>query len=915
MGKKQRGHGAVQTPEAWHALSSEVIVARLASDVERGLSAPAVLASRQRHGENALPEAAERTVFGLFFRQFASPLIYLLLGAAAVAYSLGHRNDALVIGVVVLLNALIGAAQEGRAERSLSALRKLSTQQARVVRDGAEQRIAARALVVGDVLVLEAGDAIAADARILSAAALAASEAALTGESLPVPKSPGTLDAATPVPDRANTLHAGTTLTAGRARAIVTSVGLSTEIGRIATLAERADEPPTPLEGRVARFGRSVMLVAIVLFCVVMLVGYAQGLPLAQIGMIAISQVVGMIPEGLPVAMTVALSVGVQRMVRRNTVVRRLSAIETLGAISVICSDKTGTLTRNEMTVTAVQLGFGKRLPVSGTGYGPEGTIGDGDTSKDPGVAADLLQLLEACVLCNDAQLLGPFEDAPRYRPLGDPTEVALLTLAQKHGMLPSALRATWPREAEVPFDSANKWMATAHGHAGERRVLLKGAPEILLARCTRVSQGGVDQAFTEEMRQRLLGEAQCMAEQALRVLAFGVVRNAKLDPQVDAAHVAGEVVFLGFVGQVDPPRDDVAEAVTRCKAAGIRPVMVTGDHRATGLAIARALGIADATTRAVDGVELEAMSDAELAQNLDHIAVFARVQPAQKLRIVEAYQRRGDVVAMTGDGVNDAPALARADVGVAMGITGTDVAKQAAKVVITDDCFASIVAAVEEGRVVYANIKKSVLLLMSTSFAEVVILMLALLLGFPPPFAAVQILWNNLVTEGLITVNLVMEPAEGDEMQRPPVPAGESLLPRGMRARLVLMTSTIALVTLGFLLLRHHQGVPAAQVQTETFTLLTVCEWFNVLNCRSERKSALTLDVFRNPWLFGGLLIGNVLQVAVLYFRPLGDVFQTVPLGLRSVLWLGLAASLVLWVEELRKLYVRRHAPSAHSV
>jgi Ca2+-transporting ATPase len=915
MGKKQRGYAAEPVPEGWHALAVEALVARLASDAERGLTTAAVQAAREQHGENALPEAEERTLVGLFFRQFVSPLIYLLLGAAAVAYALGHHNDAWVIAVVVVLNALIGAAQEGRAERSLSALRKLSTQQARVVRDGAEQRVAARALVVGDVLVLEAGDAISADARILGAAALAASEAALTGESVPAQKSPATLGAATPLADRTNMLFAGTTITSGRARAIVIAVGLATEIGRIATLAERAQEPPTPLEGRVARFGRGVMLAAVVLFCVVLLVGVLQGLPLADIGMIAISQVVGMIPEGLPVAMTVALSVGVQRMVRRNTVVRRLSAIETLGATSVICSDKTGTLTRNEMTVTAVQLGAGKRLAVSGVGYAPEGAIEHGAAANDPDLDADLRQLLEACVLCNDAQLLGPFDEAPYFRPLGDPTEVALLTLAQKGGINPAKLREAWPREAEVPFDSASKWMATAHVHEGERRVLLKGAPEILLARCTRLAQAGVDQVLTDGMRTHLLGEAQAMAEQALRVLAFGVVRNGKLDPAGDAAKVAGDVVFLGFVGQVDPPRDDVAEAVARCKVAGIRPVMVTGDHRATGLAIARALGIADATTTAVDGVELEAMSDAELAQKLDSIAVFARVQPAQKLRIVEAYQRRGEVVAMTGDGVNDAPALARADVGVAMGITGTDVAKQAAKVVITDDCFASIVAAVEEGRVVYGNIKKSVLLLLSTSFAEVTVLILALLLGFPPPFAAVQILWNNLVTEGLITVNLVMEPAEGNEMQKPPVPTGESLLPPAMRTRLILMTSTITLVTLGFLLLRHLQGVPAAQVQTEAFTLLTVCEWFNVLNCRSERKSALTLDVFRNPWLFGGLLLGNVLQVAVVYFRPLGAVFQTVPLSLSSVLWLASAASVVLWVEELRKLYVRRSAPFAHSV
>ncbi len=618
--------------------------------------------------------------------------------------------------------------------------------------------------------------------------------------------------------------------------------------------------------------------------------------------MVGISQVVGLIPEGLPVAMTVALAVGVQRMARRSAIVRRLSAVETLGATTVICSDKTGTLTRNEMTVTTLWLAQRGELAVTGSGYAPDGQVTEAGAAISRASADDVRRLAEAAVLCNDARVLAPDDRDPRWHALGDPTEAALVTLALKLELDPEALRAAQPRRAEIPFDAAIKLMATQHA----TRVVMKGATEAILALCGSVRRGTAVVALDEAERAAIRSSGDAMAARALRVLAVAEVPGGELDTAAGIERLRGAATLLGLVGEIDPPRTEAAAAVTTCVSAGIRPVMVTGDHAATGLAVARTLGIARAGDVAVAGPELDAMTDAVLAERLDQIRVFARVRPAQKLRIVEAYQRRGDVVAMTGDGVNDAPALMRADVGVAMGLTGTDVAKEAAKIVIADDNFGSIVAAVEEGRVVYRNIQKVVLLLMSTSFAEVAVLLGAVMLGYPPPFAAVQILWNNLVTEGVITVNLIMNPADGDEMRRPPISSREPLITRAMWGRLAVMTPAITAISLGWFAIRLHAGVPFPVVRTEAFTLLAVCEWFNVLNCLSDRRSALGGELLRDRWLLAGLVVGNALQLAVIYVPAMNSIFHTVPIPLREALAIGAAASLVLWIEELRKLVVR---------
>ncbi|HUF62224.1 MAG TPA: HAD-IC family P-type ATPase [Verrucomicrobiales bacterium] len=881
----------------WHAASSRDVLDAWETGSESGLSSAEAGARLAHYGPNELPEAKHRALWKLFAAQFASPLIYILFVAAVIAFVMGHASDAAVILVVVLINAIIGAVQEGRAEHSMTALRKMSSLKVRVVRDGAESIIEARDLAPGDIVLVAAGDAVGADARLLEAAALETTEAALTGESLPVLKDIDPLPEDAGLGDRKNMIYSGTHLTAGRGRAVIVATGLHTEVGKIARLTATATDPKTPLEQRLHQFGRWLVKAAIVLFTLVIAFGLLRGIPFDEIFMVAISQMVSMVPEGLPVAMTIALAVGMQRMARRGAIVRRLAAVETLGSTSIICSDKTGTLTKNEMTVTTLILPDARRVEASGAGYSPEGRLTvDGNHITATGDAT-MRALLEAVVLCNDSKLIPPDAEDTRWRALGDPTESALLTVAQKGCVDPETLRQQAPRRAEIPFDPGAKMMATQHGRGASGRIVLKGAPEMLLDLC---DPRTLDVARTHQT-------ATDLAAQALRVLAVAEVNSDALDPAAGFEPYRGRARFLGLLGQMDPPRDEVKPAVAECLAAGIRPVMVTGDHKATGLAIATALGIARPGDIALDGAELARMSEPDLRATLDRISVFARVHPAQKLRIVEAFQSQKQVVAMTGDGVNDAPALATADVGVAMGITGTEVAKGAAKIVITDDNFATIVKAVEEGRLVYQNLKKAVLYLLATSLAEVLVLLSALLCGLPLPLAAVQILWINIVTEGTVTVNLIMEPPEGDEMRRRPVRMGASLLSRDLLGRVLLMTPAMAISTLGFFLWRLSTGAPFALVQTETFTVLAVCQWFNVLNCRSALKSSLTLDIFKNRWLVGGLVLGNLLHFLVIYTGPMNRIFYTVPIPFADFFLIGLIASSVLWVEEARKWFARR--------
>lgn len=881
-------------PQAWHALDASAAIRQLGSDAQLGLSHGVAQARTSELGPNALPQPVGRSVLMQLLRQFRSPLIYILFVAAALASILGHVGDAAVILGVVVANAVIGAFQEGRAERSMAALRTLSSLQVHVVRDGVEKTLSALELVPGDILILAAGDAVGADARVFEAAGLAVAEAALTGESTPVTKNADIQSPDTGLADRCNMVFSGTYITAGRARAVVTAIGSGTEVGGIAALTVSAEEPKTPLESRIDQLGRYLVIVSVAMFGVIVALGMARGLPLADVMLVGISQVVSLIPEGLPIAMTIALAVGMQRMARHGAIIRRLSAVETLGAITVICTDKTGTLTRNEMTVSKLWLPDGHEVAISGVGYAPEGSLSE-KAGAAPG--QDAVALLRASVLCNDAALIPPTPSTPQWTVQGDPTEAALLVAAAKAGIDTDALRQDHARLAEIPFDAKAKMMATRHRTTDGACVYIKGAPEEVLRLCATEAPATLKAARSS---------ADAMAGAALRVLAVARMGNIPLDANAGFQALHSSASLLGLIGQMDPPRDEVKAAVAACRVAGIRPIMITGDHKLTGLAIAQALGIAGAGDRGIDGAELERMDDAALLAGLDTITVFARVHPAQKLRIVKALQSRGDVVAMTGDGVNDAPALARADVGMAMGITGTDVAKSAARIVITDDNFTTIVSAVEQGRVVYANLKKVILFLFVTSVDEVLLLVLALLAGLPMPLAAVQILWINIVTESTLTVNLVMDPPDGDEMRRAPVSRDERLIDRPMLWRMAVLVPTAVAVTLAWFMWRHAMGAPVDLVRTETFTVLALCQWFNVLNCQSATRSALRLGILRNQWLVGGLLLSVMLQAAVLYWAPLGRLFHTVPIPVGDLLQLLAAASCVLWVEELRKWFTR---------
>ena len=890
------------------------VLALTGTDATRGLDRAECQARLRRHGANILPEPPPRPLWRRYAHQFLSPLIGMLFIAAVLAVALGHFDDAAVILAVVFVNALIGTLQEGRAERSMTALRRLSAQQVRVLRDGQPASIEARDLVPGDLLLLAAGDAVAADARLVDSAQLQLAEAALTGESVPVAKRVAPVADEAGLADRHDMVYSGTHVSAGRGAAVVVATGVHTEVGRIAGLTEAATEVPTPLELRIARFSRILVGTAVALFAVVVLLGLWRRLPLTELLMVAISQMVSLVPEGLPVAMSIALAVGMQRMAGRGAIIRRLSAVETLGSTTVICSDKTGTLTRNRMTVTELWLpgpALGRKLAVSADTA--EGAITEAAQPVTASADPALRELVQAGALCNDAQLPQP-GDRMRQSALGDPTEAALLVLAVKAGLDLAALAQDAPRQDELAFDADRQLMGTLHRLAGARRVIyLKGSPEAVLRLCAALPSQPADTLRAAR------AAAETMAANALRVLAFAAVDDESPQLQAGFDALAGRARLLGLAGQIDPPRETARDAVADCRAAGIRVVMVTGDHPLTGLAIARELGIAQAGDRAVDGPALERMGESELRDALPQVAVFARVQPAHKLRIVEALQARGEVVAMTGDGVNDAPALARADVGVAMGITGTEVAKSAARIVITDDNFATIVGAVEQGRVVYANLKKVILYLFATSVDEVAILLLALLGGYPLPLAAVQLLWINLVTEGTLTVNLVMDPPDGHEMRRPPVPRNDALVDRAMLGRMMLMASAAVAVSFGWFAWRmggggwgaggwavDGQGVDVALVRTETFTLLAMCQWFNLLNCQSATRSALRLGLLQNPWLLGGLALSVALQAAVLWAPPLQAMFHTQALTLATLGLLLALASVVLWAEELRKLLTR---------
>ena len=876
----------------WHADSVEQSCAALDVEPSRGLDDAQVEVRLLQHGPNRLAEKPRQPAWLKFLDQFRSVLIVILLGAALLAGLIGDLKDAAVIACVVLLNAALGFFQEHRAENALAALRNMLAPSARVRRAGESRVVPVEELVPGDVLLLEAGDRVPADARVIQAHGAEVAEAALTGESQAVGKTPRAVPEDAPLAERDDMVFMNTVVTRGRIEAVVTATGMATEMGRLAGLLAETAESATPLQQQLDVLGKRLALIAAVVVGLMFVAGVMRGDDLLTTAMTAIALAVAAIPEGLPAVVTVTLALGMHRMARRNVIVKKLAAVETLGCTTVICSDKTGTLTLNQMTARALYA-RGRRLAVEGEGYAAAGRI----LAADGGETGDLRPVLLPAALCADARL----RDGEL---VGDPTEGALLALAVKGGIDPARQAARTPRIAEIPFDSAHKFMATFHHDGGAVQMWVKGAPDVLLARATGVLGGEGETALDAPARERLLDENRALAGEAMRVLALAGRRipAEQFDPEGELMDWVQALTLCGLVGIIDPPRPEAREAIAQCHGAGVRVKMITGDHPLTAAAIGRELGLAGEVH---EGRELDGLDPEATAALVERSAVFARVAPEHKLRIVESLQRRGHVVAMTGDGVNDAPALKSADIGVAMGITGTEVTKEAATLVLTDDNFASIVRAVREGRTIYENIVKFVRFQLSTNIGAILTVLGAPFLGLATPFTAVQILWVNIIMDGPPAMTLGAEPARPGIMRQPPRAGDEAILSWQRMWRIALYGLTMAAGTLGAYAWAIGAG-DAARAMTLAFTTFVLFQFFNIFNARNEQRSAFNRQFFSNGKLWLALLGVVLLQVVVVHWTPAQAVFDTVALAPLDWVVATAVASSVLLLEELRKLLVR---------
>ena len=870
----------------WYAKTPGQTLSELGVSQSAGLSARQAQERLEQHGPNKLSGAKKEPLWLRFLNQLKDPMILVLLAAAALSLVSSGGEDwveAVIILVIVVVNACISISQENSAEKALEALQKLSAPLAKVIREGQQLRLDTDALVPGDIIVLEAGDLVPADARILECANLKADESAMTGESVPVTK-----QAANPLPpetvlgDRTNMVISSTVITNGRAVCVVTDTGMDTEVGRIAGMLLGEGDASTPLQRKMAEISKTLSFVCLAVCAVMFGVGLLYHRPILEMLMAAVSLAVAAIPEGLPAIVTIVLALGVQRMVRHNAIVKKLPAVETLGCAGVICSDKTGTLTQNRMTV--------QRVWTAGNKHRREA--------------------LTICALCNDTVL------SLNGKTAGDPTETALVDAALADGLDKNALERELPRAAELPFDSERKLMSTVHplpGQPGRFRVMVKGAPDVLLSRSTHILAGSAV-PLTAALARDVESANAAMAEQALRVLACGYKDLDALPAGTpDSRELETALTFVGLAGMIDPPRLEVKAAVEQCYAAGIRPVMITGDHKLTAVAIAKELDIFRSGDLAITGEDLDFMPQELLEQDVDKFAVYARVSPEHKMRIVRAWQKKGMVVAMTGDGVNDAPALKVADIGCAMGVTGTDVAKGAADMILTDDNFATIVKAVEQGRGIYSNIKKAIHYLLSCNIGEIVTLFLATLFNFhQPPLVAVQLLWLNLVTDSLPALALGMEPVEATVMGEKPRPADQPLFDKAFTFRLAWQGVMVGLLTLAAYWLGEYvlsdPSLADATANTMAFATLTFCQLFHAFDVRSEKQSIVHIGLLSNPAMNKAFLAGMALQLAVLLAPPLMGVFQVCPLN--AVEWLVvLALSLTpLVICEIEKA-VRRSA------
>ncbi len=925
-------HSQLGSQFAWHTLTVSQTLERLETDPNQGLSFKQVSARHAEYGINEIKETGGRTALGIFIDQFTNVMLLMLIAVAFVSGILDLQEgafpkDAIAIFLIVILNGVLGYLQESRAEKALAALKNLASPLVRVIRDGKTQEIAAKELVPGDIMLLEAGVQVSADGRVISASNLRIREAALTGESNAVTKEAAvTLPENTSLGDRLNLVYQGTEVILGRAKVVVVKTGMNTELGRIAAMIQGVESEPTPLQQRMTQLGNVLVTGSLILVALVVIGGtIVNQSAFRDLLEISLSMAVAVVPEGLPAVITVTLALGTQRMVKRNALIRKLPAVETLGSVSTICSDKTGTLTQNKMVVQRVQTAS-YSLRVTGEGYEPLGEFKIENSSGNghvPAIASEQLQndpevrsLLLACVLCNDAQLQ---EEKQQWIVLGDPTEGALLALAAKGQLEQQKIIRQMPRVSEFPFSSETKRMSTICQQPpgeGAYAMYTKGSPELTLDRCTQIQQGAEIQPLTPEKRAEILSQNDLMAAQGLRVLGFAYKPLTEVFPAHTSQEEAEQqLVWLGLVGMLDAPRPEVRAAVAKCRQAGIRPVMITGDHPLTAKVIATDLGIAQSGDRVLIGQELEKLSQPELEQQVERVSVYARVSPEHKLRIVKALQSRGQFVAMTGDGVNDAPALKQADIGIAMGITGTDVSKEASDMVLLDDNFATIVAATEEGRVVYTNIRRFIKYILGSNIGEVLTIASAPLLlpVADVPLTPLQILWMNLVTDGFPALALAVEPPEPDVMKSPPNSPRESIFARGLGLYMVRIGIIFAILTITLMGWSYHHANAVvdemhdpARWKTMVFTTLCIAQMGHALAVRSKTRLTIEINPFSNPYVLGAVTITTILQLMLIYVEPLRNFFGTQWLDpMELLICLGFSALMFVWIE-LEKLFVR---------
>lgn len=917
-------HESAANPAYWHTLRVDEAINQLHSNPEQGITSQEVAARIERYGTNELTEKAGRSPLQIFIDQFTNIMLLMLMAVAVVSAVLDIQakefpKDAVAISSIVILNGILGYMQEMNAEKALAALKRLSSPKVRVIRNGETLEINGKELVPGDIMLLEAGVQIAADGRLLEEQNLQVRESALTGEAEAVSKQANLiLEADASLGDRLNCVYQGTEVVQGRAKVLVTKTGMQTELGKIAALIQDVETEDTPLQQRMSQLGNVLVTGSLILVAIVVGIGLINKGNFGDLLKTSLSMAVAVVPEGLPAVVTVTLALGTQRMVRRNALIRRLPAVETLGSVTTICSDKTGTLTQNKMVVQSIRTGQ-HALQVSGNGYAPIGDFSpvansNIDFPSTPFIVnalPEVQQLLMACVFCNDAILQ---QKNGEWIIIGDPTEGALLVLASKGGCDYSEWQHRMPRVFEVPFSSERKRMSVlVKGEYGGNVLFCKGSPELTLECCTQIQIGDQIHAIADHQRQQIIEQNNELASRGLRVLGFAYRTFPELPEGGITEKDESNLIWVGLVGMLDAPRPEVREAVQRCREAGIRPVMITGDHQLTAKAIAEDLGISQAGDRVLTGKELEYMSQSDLAHQVNQVSVYARVSPEHKLRIVQALQKQHHFVAMTGDGVNDAPALKQADIGIAMGITGTDVSKEASDMILLDDNFATIVAATEEGRVVYTNIRRFIKYILGSNIGEVITIAIAPMLSFSVPLIPLQILWMNLVTDGLPALALAVEPAEPNVMKRPPVDPRENIFARGMGSYMVRIGIILAIITISLMIWAHgytnanfNDVYSANRWETMVFTTLCIAQMGHAIAIRSNTQLTIELNPMTNPYVWGSVIMTTVLQLVLIYVEPFRIFFGTYLISPTELaICFGFSALMFVWIE-LEKLVIR---------